>query len=247
MSTSPAVNLPAELNLELREGELNVAAHRRAANSASVWIANAEQQGETACRLASGILDASEQQKAAAIRQEPNRVSYVVAHVALRLLLGSFLDIPAAAVRFTREDCPKCGSPHGRPATEGGGVHFSLSHSGSISLLALADSPVGIDVEKIPQLDTAREVGARLHPAEQAELAAASDDAKPLVFARTWARKEAYLKGIGIGLARDFSLDHVGAGPAPASAPRGWRLRDVPVPAGYAGAVAERRPSPKAA
>ena len=52
-----------------------------------------------------------------------------------------------------------------------------------------------------------------------------------------WTRKEAYLKGIGTGLARGVAADYLGAtGLAPL--PAGWSVLDVPVPDGHAAAAA---------
>ena len=46
-----------------------------------------------------------------------------------------------------------------------------------------------------------RIVASFFSPAEHAEFATIADDLKPLAFFRGWTRKEAILKGLGIGLA----------------------------------------------
>jgi 4'-phosphopantetheinyl transferase len=122
----------------------------------------------------------------------------------------------------------------------GGDAHFSMSRSGDVVLTGIADVPVGVDIEQVPRPDVVAELSSSLHPKEAAELAAAPDHAKSAAFARAWARKEAYLKGIGTGLSRDLALDYVGAGARPGPGPRGWVLRDVAVPEGYEGACALR-------
>jgi 4'-phosphopantetheinyl transferase len=139
-------------------------------------------------------------------------------------------------VELVREPCPGCGGPHGRPAVGGTPLHFSLSHSGD---LAFADAPVGVDVEAAPSQEASAEVAAMLHPQERAELAALPPSAVPESVARCWSRKEAYLKGAGIGLAEGPSVTYVGAGPAPA-VPADWSLADVRVASGYAAACAIR-------
>jgi 4'-phosphopantetheinyl transferase len=105
-------------------------------------------------------------------------------------------------------------------------------------LIGIADVPVGVDIEQVPPPDVVAELSPSLHPRETAELAAEPDLTRPVAFARAWARKEAYLKGIGTGLSRDLARDYVGAGPRPGTGPRGWALGDVAVPEGYAGACA---------
>lgn len=52
-----------------------------------------------------------------------------------------------------------------------------------------------------------------------------------------WTRKEAYLKGLGVGLSEDPAADYVGSGPVPARMP-GWSLSDVRVPEGHCAALA---------
>lgn len=185
-------------------------------------------------------LDADEARRAAAFHFDRHRVRYVAAHVALRGILGERLGRAPGDVRFTRLPCPGCGGPHGRPAlADAAGPHFSLSHSGDLALVALAPAPVGADVEELPSAEVADRLAAALHPRERAELAEL-DDAweRRLAVARAWVRKEAYLKGIGTGLARGTDRDYVGALAAPPGSPDGWTLHDVPVPEGCAAAVA---------
>ncbi|WP_328395374.1 4'-phosphopantetheinyl transferase superfamily protein [Streptomyces sp. NBC_00390] len=69
--------------------------------------------------------------------------------------------------------------------------------------------------ERTPRPEAVARHVASLHPAEAAELSLESEHTKSQAFARAWARKEAYLKGIGTCLSRDPRLDHVGTGPLP--------------------------------
>ncbi|MFF1926001.1 4'-phosphopantetheinyl transferase family protein [Streptomyces sp. NPDC058221] len=205
----------------------------------SLWLVDARQEGERARRLAPDILDDEELGRAGSLVVEADRLCYLASHVALRMLLGARLGVAPAAVPLRREPCPSCGGPHGRPATDGG-VHFSLSHTRGIALLAFAGTPVGADVEATPQARTVAEIGDQLHPAERRELAELPEDQRPAAFVRAWTRKEAYLKGTGFGLAGGLSHDHLGTGPHPQPGPAGWTVTDVAVPAGHAAAVAVR-------
>lgn len=204
----------------------------------ALWSVDAERQGDVAMRLAVDVLDDGEKERAASFVREADRRCYVTAHVALRAMLGACLGVDPAEVRIHREPCVSCGGPHGRPATADGPVHFSLSHSGSVALIACAAVPVGVDVEAVPRPGVVREVARELHPRETAELAAMPEAGRPAAFARAWARKEAYLKGLGTGLARGLSLDYVGTGPAAENHPPGWLVGDVAAPDGFAAAVA---------
>lgn len=194
-----------------------------------------------------GLLDAEERQRAERFRREEDREIYVAAHTALRVLAGAYLGRSPAGLSFGREACPGCGGPHGRPvlaglAGEGVGLHFSLSHSRGLALVAFAPVPVGADVEGVPEARTVGHVMGSLHPEEQRELTDLAEDERASAFARCWTRKEAYVKGTGEGLSGPgFVKTVVGAGPRPLPVP-GWTLTDVRVPAGFAAACAVRAP-----
>lgn len=183
------------------------------------------------------MLDADELARAAAFVRPEDHAVYIRAHAVVRRLLGGYLDVHPARVHIVREPCPCGGDGHGRPAVAGSPLHYSLSRSGRVMLVGVASSPVGVDIEEIPAADTAETVLGALHPRERSELRAVAPVARPAAFARCWARKEAYLKGTGTGLAEHPSHTYVGAAPIPARLPR-WTLTDIRVPGGYRAACA---------
>ncbi|WP_430625855.1 4'-phosphopantetheinyl transferase family protein [Streptomyces sp. NBC_01264] len=207
-----------------------------------LWAARVSLYADRA-RESEGMLDDAERARLQGLRRAGDRDQYRVAHVVLRQLLGERLGVDPARVRFFRERCPGCGGPHGRPAVVGVPLHFSLSHAGDAVLMAFADGPVGVDVERRPAPAVAAQVASELaevlHPAERAELSALPAGERPAAVARCWSRKEAYLKGVGIGLGGNPALTYVGTGAAP-SAPPGWAVADVPAFPGYVAARAVR-------
>ncbi|WP_031509824.1 4'-phosphopantetheinyl transferase superfamily protein [Streptomyces megasporus] len=194
---------------------------------------------------AGAVLSEEERARCAAFVHEADRDRYRVAHTALRVELAALLGTDPAAVPLTREPCPLCGGPHGRPAVPGNPVHFSLSHTGDVVLLAFDDAPVGVDVEGIPTAAVVAETVRALHPRERAEIGALPSADRPVAFARCWTRKEAYLKGTGTGLGEEPSVTYVGSLAVPAEVP-GWTLTDVEAPDGYLAAVAVAVPRPVA-
>ncbi|MGX1760964.1 4'-phosphopantetheinyl transferase superfamily protein [Streptomyces lydicus] len=97
-----------------------------------------------------------------------------------------------------------------------------------------------MDLEEIPTLEAADSIAPKLHPDETSALSRLPPESRRLAFARTWARKEAYLKGLGSGLARRLSSDCVGAGERPSRNLPGWRISDVTTVESHAAAVALR-------
>ncbi|WP_426405093.1 4'-phosphopantetheinyl transferase family protein [Streptomyces sp. R-07] len=205
-----------------------------------LWLVATDVHQDTVTRYAPLVLDTGELARAGEFRRSGDRATYLCAHVGLRRLLGAHLGVGPRTVSVARAPCPCCGEPHGRPVLPDGRLHFSLSHCEGLSLIAVASTPVGVDIERVPAPHTVTEASEVLHPAESAELAALTPALRPAAFARVWTRKEAYLKGLGIGLGADPSSEYVGAGPLPA-APPGWLLADVAVPDGHHAAVALRR------
>jgi 4'-phosphopantetheinyl transferase len=217
-----------------------------------VWrIAVTPANSAAAESLAPHLLDADERAKAAAFYRAADRELYQIAHVGLRTLLADRLRRPAAELRFRRAGCPGCGKLHGRPEVESDQpLEFSLTHAPGLAMVALATETVGLDVERQAGFDgsVTGSVMSMLHPAEQAELAEIPVDGHPAATLRCWVRKEAYLKGTGMGLGAGTAADYVGLGPGypvgPGTPPAGWTLQAIAVPEGYDAAVAVRTDAP---
>lgn len=187
------------------------------------------------------LLDHGERCRASLLRDPADRAGYVGAHAFLRRVIGEHLELAPEEVAFVREPCPCCGAPRGRPALgePASHLHFSLSRSGGWALVAIAADPVGADIEALPDHDTMAEVSRVLHGDERAAISSAPTHERPEVFARTWTRKEAYLKAVGVGLAHDFATDYLASAELRAR-PQGWRVENVRAPRGYAAATAVR-------
>lgn len=136
--------------------------------------------------------------------------------------------------------CPRCGSDrHGRPFLTGlDEVHLSITRSSGVLVVALADTPVGVDVERADDPRFAEVADVLLHPLEVV--------ADPAGTAITWVRKEALVKAWASGLAVDpRTIRLTGAAEAPAllTAPAAYdavptRLVDLPIGGGLVGCVA---------
>lgn len=136
-----------------------------------------------------------------------DRQRYIAAHVALRQVLGAHMGVHGEALVFAA-------GPFGKPALvgAGAGLHFNLSHSGGIALVALsATGEIGVDVEVPRRLDDANALAAAHFTADEARaLAALPALARAPAFLTGWTRKEACLKALGVGLQLDASSFEVG-------------------------------------
>ncbi|MGI4821492.1 MAG: 4'-phosphopantetheinyl transferase family protein [Janthinobacterium lividum] len=92
-------------------------------------------------------------------------------------------------------------SPAGKPFLTTGPC-FNISQADSQVIAAFSSHPVGIDVEKMQGLDI-QPLLAYLHPAEQYFIASSAD--QTTAFFTIWTRKEALLKGMGIGITEDLA------------------------------------------
>lgn len=159
----------------------------------------------------------------------------------LREILAEYLGVAPEGITIATGE-------HGKPFVPGAGIHFNLSHSGDLILIALAQREIGIDLEAI-RSDLPWEPLARqfFSPGECAALFSLSPSDRLAAFYRIWTRKEAYLKGVGSGFSRSCSEFEVSSLPgeyrllrhrtAPEETAR-WALIDLPLPAGFAAALA---------
>ena len=139
-------------------------------------------------------------------------------------------------------------TPGGKPYLPAVQLHFNLSHSRDMALVAISrEAPVGIDLEHPREFRAPDRLARRIcSEREYASLQRLGDPpvASPHAqrqLLRLWVRKEAVLKGTGEGLARDPDQVDV----LDDELADGWRCLDLPSPApGYLAALAIRARTP---
>jgi 4'-phosphopantetheinyl transferase len=170
------------------------------------------------------VLNADERARGERIRVPDGRERWLTGRARLRAILARYLDVAPAAIELVVGE-------HGKPALAGGGhaLEFNLSHADDLALYALArDRAVGVDAERVrADLDFVALARRGLDPEAAAELERTPEHERPARFARAWARHEARLKcvGVGLGAASDARSGRV-------------TVTDLDVVAGFAGALA---------
>ena len=192
------------------------------------------------------VLSDAEHSRAAQFCFERDRRRFVAGRGLVRMILGSYLTIPPDRLQFHSGGT---GKP-ALPASQGGGMEFSVSHSRGLILCAVTCAQrIGIDVERIRTVpSTACMAGRVLSPREHAVFRSLAHEQRQTAFFRGWTRKEAYLKACGEGLSRSMDRIDVSLPPfEPARRltvdgdPRAcsrWWLRDLAPAPGYMAALA---------
>ena len=185
------------------------------------------------------ILDAQERYRWRRYRNLADRQRHLAAHGGVRMVMADHTGIAPGDLRLDRDGCPLCGRRHGRPVVAGSSSEFSLAHTEAMVLIAVGDTPLGIDVEPLSRTDAAEHLWDMLHADEQHELATLEPGRRARAILSCWVRKEAVLKAIGTGLGRDPATVNVGpstsalghdvSGPRRGSVVEGWRVIDVDV------------------
>lgn len=202
----------------------------------------------SALAVAAALVDDAERARAARFVREADHARHLLGRALARVLLARRTGVAPASLRLVAD-------ADGKPALDGPGPAFNLSHSGDWIACVLADdAPVGVDVqETTPSMARPDDFGPVFGPRERARIDGMPDEAARIAaFARAWTRKEALLKAVGVGL--QLKLDAIDivdgdAGPrwdVPADARSAaalagaWTLRDVAVDTRHACAVAWR-------
>jgi len=197
--------------------------------------------------LAERLLDADERARASRFAFDEDRRHFVVAHAALRKVISLYARVAPEAVRFDF-------GPNGKPRLAAGScaidLRFNLAHSGTLALCALAvGREVGVDVEYVRGDFNVTELAERFFsPEEVDELRAQSDAARSRAFFDCWARKEAYIKATGRGMAMaldGFQVSLAAGEPAllkktpfDLAEASHWSLRSLEASPEYAAAIA---------
>ncbi len=147
-------------------------------------------------KLLEATLSADETERAARFHLAADRDRFIAAHGCLRDILTRYLHCEPHQLSFSKGE-------YGKPTLiSNEGIDCNLAHSGDYALIAIAQGrKVGIDVERmrtgISSFMIARQYFSK---AEVAELEDLPIEQREVAFFTCWTRKEAYIKGQGLGL-----------------------------------------------
>lgn len=145
------------------------------------------------------LLSDKERTRAERFKFAEHRRRYVVAHAAVRQILGQYLEQDARSLEFHE-------GAQGKPAlvltADQPPIQFNLSHSHEAALVAVTLArPVGVDVEYIRRdFDWEGIVENYFAAGEIAGLNALPEHLRQQAFFAIWTRKESYIKAKGGGL-----------------------------------------------
>lgn len=86
---------------------------------------------------------------------------------------------------------------NGKPRLRGGELFFSLSHSGPWALCAVSDRELGADIQVRKPFN--QRLARRFFAPDELELILSAPD-RDRAFTEIWAKKESYIKALGLGL-----------------------------------------------
>lgn len=128
-------------------------------------------------------------------RNQRDRDNRTLARAALRSLLGTYLDTepPRVAIRV---------DAHGKPRVDG--IECNCSHAPSLTLIAIAADPVGVDIEPVCAAADIASIRDRfMNDLDQSHVTAMPAREASIEMLKLWVVKEACLKAIGVGLSLD--------------------------------------------
>jgi len=207
-------------------------------NSVHVWFATFSSMSP-ALECFTRTLDSTESLRMSRFVYEHLRVRFARAHGLLRLLLSRYLDCSPGELVFSQ-------GSHGKPSiVNAKGLTFSLSHSADGVAIAVArEIDIGIDIEEIKPMEDRDDLVERFFsPAEFSCYNQLSPAQQETAFFRLWTRKEAFVKGLGLGLSHPLDSFTVGVDVPVSLAGRDtsqWSLHHLDPGSGFVGALAVR-------
>lgn len=165
-----------------------------------------------------GLVAPDEEERARAFRFEEDRRRYLGGTLLQRVVLSRLLSCSLGEVSFFKNEWGKPFLDKRHEST----IQFSLSRSHKLSVLAVSvEGEIGVDVEyERGRVGNDLSMKSQFSEAEQEFIEQAADSRQ--AFFEIWARKEAYIKGIGRGLSHP--LEKFDVSPSGEKFARDWSV-----------------------
>jgi 4'-phosphopantetheinyl transferase len=203
-----------------------------------VWLANLD---AAANQNLYDLLSPDERDRAGKFHAAVDRQRFIASRAILRTLLGRYLALAPQVISFSY-------GAYGKPTLSEYGLHFNLSHSHGLALIAFSSSsPLGVDLELVRTLPDLLQVGASIFSsAEAKEFETIAPPDQPAAFFKCWTRKEALIKALGTGLSYPLdqfsvSFDEPARLLSAEGSPSLWRLYHLEPEPGYFAAIATQQ------
>jgi len=121
----------------------------------------------------------------------------LLSKILTRTLLSEYTEGNPLSLRFNKG---KYGKPY---LPQYPHVHYNLSHAGNILCLVIADSEIGVDIEKEKEIEDAV-MQFSCSQEEYDQLKSFIPESRISSFFKIWCLKESFLKAIGTGLYREL-------------------------------------------
>jgi len=183
------------------------------------------------------VLNDAERSRTASYHHEKDKDRFILSRGILRWLLSEYAMLAPEKIEMVTGENKK-------PFLQANGtaIHYNVAHSGNLVLIAIADAPVGIDVEYIDPAFGYTDILPACFSNEEATLIQ-NAEAPHYCFYTLWTRKEALLKatakGIDDGMCSVPCIDgthHVL--PGIIGSEQDWAVNNFDAATGYMGCVA---------
>ena len=161
-----------------------------------IWRINISSNLSYLDRLSS-LINAAEAERANRYLQIRDKNRFVISRGALRIILAAYLNQQPSLIEFET-------GTNKKPFLKNTPLSYNVSHAGDWIVIAVADKPIGADVERVdPSFDYQDIIAGYFSPEEAKYIR--EDDAHSRFFL-LWTRKEALTKATGKGLDDDLKF-----------------------------------------
>jgi len=171
---------------------------------ADVWVIDLVTLTAADVARCAAVLSPAESDRLQRLHFDADRTAFCAVHALARIALSSIEEaVPPSVWIFDK-------TPEGRPEISAGSglprLRFNLSHTrGAVACIVTRDLDCGVDIEATGCWTDLEAVSRTvLAPSELAAIAAVPDPERATLFLRYWTLKEAYAKGLGLGLSMRF-------------------------------------------
>lgn len=198
-------------------------------------------------RWLANMLDKNEWKRADRFRFKKDRLHFIAARGQLKWLLSQYLNRSPEDVQFEY-------NAYGKPYLASGAVFFNISHSHQMGLIAVHKTgKIGVDIEwKRPDFEAIKLAHRFFSEYEYRSLLELPEEQQRDGFFNCWARKESFIKAVGLGLSLPLKSFDVSLKPNCEAAllqvrhndynKNDWQLFAIPADSHYAAAAVAKKP-----